>query len=840
MGEPGGGDARAGDERQQHGEDGGAEPAAGQRAGGGGQEGVGDGCPGAQQPGGDQRARGEVRGEAGQRHGADQQHGDREPGGAEQHAREEGDGGEVGRRGRGAAGADRVPGVEVARPQLGGVRGGGQQGAAGQGAAAEQIAARGQGDEQQHQEEHRAGAAGDALEAGELFDLQEVGVVAAGAGLDGAAVPAGRGRLGVGAAHEVARDLFDGGSQGGAGRREQGLGLVLVEVGPAFAAAGQDPLGPQQDAEESADLVQGLPGHLADEVGERAQQGADDDPDGHPGQLRAAGVDEEGVDGAGLVHLVRGGGGAAHAVDGAALAGGRLGVPYDGVGGDQDAVAGGLGAPAQVDVVPHQGQVPVEPAEFLEDVTPDQHAGGGDGQHGAHVVVLPLVLFAAVQPGPAAAGVGDGDADLQELPAVVPAAELGADDRHVVLAGLALALHDAEELGQGVGGGGAVVVQQPEPVFRFAVRQFGQVVGVVPPGVGDGVPAAGALEVRQVLDGGRGRGAVHLFDGLAEARAAGQVQHAVVAEGLGEQPCGVVRAAGVGGPGLLHRALLAEQPGERVGQPAGAVVGDEHRRHHVTRELWEGGVVRNRRVAVHGHRGTGPGSMDCGGHPCPNLRGTAGCLGRRPTLTAAQDHGPPPVDNPATAGRSWCFAASRGALRGAAAARGCGGGVVPGGCACVVRVLCGGLVRVVRVRHGGRPVRTVRAVRGGGRRAVRARPSSEPRPSSDRGLLQAAALALGQTAPDAEPFVVGERVLQALGADLARQADLLGLPRGAALLGEEGLGVGLGAQRALLPAEFLVRVVDQQLLHQLGHVRPSSVFRVPVMRSLPIPAERHE
>src|SRR5262245_55724941 len=94
------------------------------------------------------------------------------------------------------------------------------------------------------------------------------------------------------------------------------------------------------------------------------------------------------------------------------------------------------------------------------------------------------------------------------------------------------------------------------------------------------------------------------------------------------------------------------------------------------------------------------------------------------------------------------------------------------------------------------------------------------RTGSDRGLLQAAALTLGQAAPDTETLVVGEGVLEALGADLAREADLLGLAGGAALLGEEGLGVGLGAQRALLPAEFLVRVVDQQLLHQLGHVRP--------------------
>ncbi|EPH42982.1 hypothetical protein STRAU_3966 [Streptomyces aurantiacus JA 4570] len=37
-------------------------------------------------------------------------------------------------------------------------------------------------------------------------------------------------------------------------------------------------------------------------------------------------------------------------------------------------------------------------------------------------------------------------------------------------------------------------------------------------------------------------------------------------------------------------------------------------------------------VAVHGHRGTGPGSLDCGGRPRP--LGTPWHLGRGPTLTA--------------------------------------------------------------------------------------------------------------------------------------------------------------------------------------------------------------
>ncbi|MGX1270389.1 hypothetical protein RKD18_003583 [Streptomyces phaeoluteigriseus] len=645
-----------------------------------------------------------------------------------------------------------MPGVQVARPQVGGVGRGGQQGPSGEGAAAQEVAAGDQRDQQEHQEEHRARFAGDALEAGELFDLEEVGVVAAGAGLDGAAVPAGSGRgLGVGGSEEVSRDVFDGGPHGRAGRREQRAQFVLFDLGAAAASApGDDPLGPQEGAQQAADLVEGLSGDLADEVGDGPQEGADDEAEQDPGQQGRTAVDEEGVDGAGLVDLVGRGRGAARAVDGASLAGGRLGVPDDGVGGDEDAVAGGVRPPAQVDVVTHEGQAAVEAAEFLEDVAAHEHAGGGHRQHGADVVVLALVLFAAVQAGPAAAGVGDGDADLEELTAVVPAAELGADDGDVVTAEFGFGLHDAQQFGQGLGLGRAVVVQQPQPLDGFAVRKVGQVVGVVAPGARDGVPAARALQVRQFVGGEDRGGAVGLLDGLAEAGAPGQVQDAVGAEGVGDQLGRVVRAAGVGGHDGLDGTLLGEQPGERVGQPAGAVVGDEDRGHHVTRELRSGSVALTCRL-VHGHRGTGPGSVDCGGR----LRrvGAAGCLGRAPTLAAGHDGGPPPVDNPPATGRS----------------------------------------------------------------KPRARPPSHGR------LLQSAALPLGQAAPDAESLVVGEGVLEAFGADLTREAHLLGLAGGATLLGEEGLGVGLGAQCALLPAEFLVRVVDvdQQLLHQLGHVRPS-------------------
>ena len=74
---------------------------------------------------------------------------------------------------------------------------------------------------------------------------------------------------------------------------------------------------------------------------------------------------------------------------------------------------------------------------------------------------------------------------------------------------------------------------------------------------------------------------------------------------------------------------------------------------------------------------------------------------------------------------------------------------------------------------------------------------------SDDAAFEAAALALGQTAPDAEALVMRQGVVEALVTDLATQADLLGLTGGAALLREEGLRIRLRAERTVLP---LVRV----------------------------------
>ncbi len=496
-----------------------------------------------------------------------------------------------------------MPAVGVDAPQFEAAGGRGQEGAAHEGAAADQGAAGREGDQKEESEEEGGGVARDPLEACEALGLLVVAVLAGRVQDAAAAVPAGGGGVGGAVAAEVAGELVGVGPQGGSRRGEE---LAQFGGGDGGAAAGlaggEEASGAQQGGEEAGDLVDGLAGGLADQVGEGAQHGAEQDAQQDVGQGAAGAVGEDRVDGAGLVDAVRAGAGAAGAVDGAAFAGGGLGVAHDGVGGDEDGVAGALGAPAQVDVVAHEGQAPVEAAEFVVDVAAHEHAGGGDGQDGADLVVLALVLFAAVEAGPAAPAAGDGDAGFEELLLVVPAAELGADDR-----GVGVLVGDAEQFGEGVRFGGAVVVEEPEPLDGFAVGQVGEVVGVVAPGAADGVPAAGALEVREVLGGQGARGAGGFVDCGAESGAAGQVQDVVVAEGLGEQPRGLVGAAGVGGDVVLRGAFLAEEAGERPGQPAGAVVGDEDRGDDVPGELGcDGRLVGGRRLAVQGHRGTGP------------------------------------------------------------------------------------------------------------------------------------------------------------------------------------------------------------------------------------------
>src|SRR3954452_5338340 len=100
------------------------------------------------------------------------------------------------------------------------------------------------------------------------------------------------------------------------------------------------------------------------------------------------------------------------------------------------------------------------------------------------------------------------------------------------------------------------------------------------------------------------------------------------------------------------------------------------------------------------------------------------------------------------------------------------------------------------------------------------------------GQLDTAPLALGQAAPDAEALVVVEGVLEALHPHRAADADPLGLAGGAALLGEERLGVGLRAERLLPPRLVARRVLaldDRRRGDGLVPVRRVRVLAVPLV-----------
>src|ERR1700728_2086601 len=115
---------------------------------------------------------------------------------------------------------------------------------------------------------------------------------------------------------------------------------------------------------------------------------------------------------------------------------------------------------------------------------------------------------------------------------------------------------------------------------------------------------------------------------------------------------------------------------------------------------------------------------------------------------------------------------------------------------------------------------------------VAARHSTDQRgPWLHRRALEPPALALRQPAPDAEPLIVLEGVLQALGANLTAAADLLCFPGGATLLREKRLRIGLRTQRAILPAQFsgIVNVDVETVVHQrdddLRHCAPPAPSR---------------
>src|SRR5918997_4417349 len=78
-------------------------------------------------------------------------------------------------------------------------------------------------------------------------------------------------------------------------------------------------------------------------------------------------------------------------------------------------------------------------------------------------------------------------------------------------------------------------------------------------------------------------------------------------------------------------------------------------------------------------------------------------------------------------------------------------------------------------------------------------PTTQAELTSSGAALEAPALTLGQATPDAKPFVIGQRVLEAFGLDGARLADTLGRAGRASLLWEEAVGVLIQPGGRLVP-----------------------------------------
>jgi hypothetical protein len=70
-----------------------------------------------------------------------------------------------------------------------------------------------------------------------------------------------------------------------------------------------------------------------------------------------------------------------------------FGVGHDRAGLTHHAVAGQVGAPAEIDIVPGERQQRVQAAEAVPHLPPHQHAGRAHGHHIMHPVVLALIDF---------------------------------------------------------------------------------------------------------------------------------------------------------------------------------------------------------------------------------------------------------------------------------------------------------------------------------------------------------------------------------------------------------------------------------------------------------------
>ena len=411
---------------------------------------------------------------------------------------------------------------------------------AGQRARAQQRAFRDQRDHREpgHQQDTRIGQ--DPLRE-PVVDEHEVvvgrvvrGVVAAGRVDLGRGVEDGRGELGE-APHRAA----------GGQVRPQPAVRRPPAPGPAAAGRGQLQRVPEH-GRHPGELVQGGPRALREQE-EHGAQGGQDQVAGQGGQRGPQRqVGQQRQQRVVPVHPARPRGRRRRAP----VPGRGLKVVDDRVGDHPDPVPGRVHPPAEVDVVAQQRHGRVEAADLVPDIPADQHPGAAHGHHVAIAVVLALVHLAGLHAGDPPPGAVDRDTGLEQYPLVGPVHDLGAEHRR-----RARLSRPAQELLQGVRGGLAVVVQQPDPLGPVAGRQPGRPRDV---GVGRPVPQ-------------------RVRDGRAVAGPAVHAEHHRAAQQLGEHGPAAVPAAGVDRHDPLHRPGLAEQRLGDTRQPRGAIVSDDHR-----------------------------------------------------------------------------------------------------------------------------------------------------------------------------------------------------------------------------------------------------------------------
>ena len=106
-------------------------------------------------------------------------------------------------------------------------------------------------------------------------------------------------------------------------------------------------------------------------------------------------------------------------------------VAHPRVGRDDDAGAGHLAPPREIEILTHRHDAGVEPLELAEQVGADEDAPAGGDEHVAHRIVLAVVDLALEDPVDHRPRLVAAHPDVEQDGGVVPVDELGRDDAGV-------------------------------------------------------------------------------------------------------------------------------------------------------------------------------------------------------------------------------------------------------------------------------------------------------------------------------------------------------------------------------------------------------------------------